>query len=211
MKQPVNLKGKLAAGATGLMVMSLSVAGVELHTQLEGNKLTAYADPATKADPWTICGGATGWITVDGKRIRVVKGLTLTAKQCEAVNHEIAEDARAILNTCVTRPLNQNQSNGLILFTINVGPAACTSTAIKRVNAGDFFGAAKALLAWSCAPTKDPRYPFAHCGPRKRQMPGLLSRRKLEASLLNTPVLPFQRSLMGNIAAANAKLLEDAQ
>lgn len=215
MKQPVKKgkvggKGALFAGALTTTVLPLSVAGEEHLTRLEGERLTAYADPATKGDPWTICKGATGWIEFDGQRVRVTQGMTLTRAQCKQVDHVIAERTRLAMSKCITYPLNQNQSNAVIIFAINVGTGgACGSTPIRLINAGDFKGAAIAMTKWSCAPSNDPRYPHAHCG-KKRQMPGLLSRRQFEGSLLLKPDVPFQPDLDSAMARANAKLLEDA-
>ncbi len=203
--------GKSAVTGLGA-VLALSLAGQAYHTQLEGNPFSAYADPATRGDPWAICGGVTGQAHFDGTAVAVVKGLTLTADQCGQANAWVAETYREGLSRCVTRPLTQNQSDGLILFAVNVGvPTACASSVVRKVNAGDFDGAAKSLELYSCAASTNPRYPHAHCGPVKRQMPGLLNRRRFEAALLRKPDWAAHADTAGNLVAANARLREDAK
>ena len=203
-------KTALGLGAAGC-VMTMSTYGYGQYERLEGNKLVAYADPATKGDPWTICAGATGKIYYDGLVVTVRKGLVLTSAQCKQVNDHILEVTRAGLNRCITRRLSQSQSDGLTLFAINIGTGGtCNGSVGRYVNAGDFASAEKVMWLYSCAPSTNPKYPHAHCGPAKRQMPGLLSRRKFEGSLMTAGDV-FNRPAADLLAIANHKALGDAK
>lgn len=75
----------------------------------------------------------------------------------------------------ITQPLNQNQFNALASFTFNCGVGALqTSTVRRKLNNGDYQGAADALLMW--------------CKAGGKVNAGLLNRRKDERRLFLTPV-----------------------
>lgn len=76
----------------------------------------------------------------------------------------------------ITQPLNQNQFNALASFTFNCGVGALqTSTVRRKLNNGDYQGAADALLMW--------------CKAGGKVNTGLLNRRKDERRLFLTPVV----------------------
>lgn len=210
----VGVAGIVGAG----LVLALSDSEHKELKAFERTVLTAYPDPATKnhpvyrGKPWTICSGATGTIYYDGKAVIVQPGLTLTAEQCQQVDDHIAETYRAGLERCVTRRLNQSQSDALIIHAVNVGvPTACKGSVVRNVNAGKWQEAADAMLLYSCARTNDLRYPEAHCGPGRRQMPGLLRRRQYEAKLLLKPALSLPQPVRDRMLEAQRAELEAAQ
>lgn len=71
-------------------------------------------------------------------------------------------------------PLTQNQYDALVSFTYNVGPGGVQgSTVQKRLNAGDYKGAADAMLMWNKATVNG----------KKQVLRGLTNRRKAERKL----------------------------
>ena len=121
---------------------------------------------------WTIGYGQTG--SYYGKRVR--GGMTTTKALAHAWlrDHSIKtyEDA---VTQAVKVPLNQNQFDALVSFTYNVGVGALKqSTALRKLNAGDYAGAADALTMW----TKF----------KGKVLAGLVRRRKEERALFLTPV-----------------------
>ena len=121
---------------------------------------------------WTIGYGQTG--RYYGKRVR--KGMTTTKALAHAWlrDHSIKtyEDA---VTQAVKVPLNQNQFDALASFAYNVGVGALKqSTALRKLNAGDYAGAADALTMWT------------RCN--GEVLPGLVRRRKEERALFLTPV-----------------------
>jgi len=77
------------------------------------------------------------------------------------------------VNNAVTVPLNQDQFDALVSFTFNLGEGNLkSSTLLKKVNAGDFAGAAQEFQRWNKAGGK--------------VLPGLTRRRACEALLFQS-------------------------
>ena len=149
--------------------MKTSEKGLAMIESFEGCLLKA----SNKLDGvWTIGYGQTG--RYYGKRVR--RGMTTTKAEAHAWlrDHSIKtyEDA---VTQAVKVPLNQNQFDALVSFTYNVGVGALKqSTALRKLNAGDYAGAADALTMWT------------KC--RRKVLAGLVRRRKEERTLFLTPV-----------------------
>lgn len=149
--------------------MRISEKGLAMIEKFEGCLLKA----SNKLDGvWTIGYGQTG--RYYGKRVR--RGMTTTKAEAHAWlrDHSIKtyEDA---VTQAVKVPLNQNQFDALVSFTYNVGIGALKqSTALRKLNAGDYAGAADALTMWT------------KC--RRKVLAGLVRRRKEERALFLTPV-----------------------
>ena len=149
--------------------MKISEKGLSMIERFEGCLLKA----SNKRDGvWTIGYGQTG--SYYGKRVR--RGMTTTKALAHAWlrDHSIKtyEDA---VTQAVKVPLNQNQFDALVSFTYNVGVGAFKqSTALRKLNAGDYAGAADALTMWT------------KC--RRKVLAGLVRRRKEERALFLTPV-----------------------
>ncbi len=149
--------------------MKISEKGLTMIESFEGCLLKA----SNKLDGvWTIGYGQTG--RYYGKRVR--RGMTTTKAEAHAWlrDHSIKtyEDA---VTQAVKVPLNQNQFDALVSFTYNVGIGALKqSTALRKLNAGDYAGAADALTMWT------------KC--RRKVLAGLVRRRKEERALFLTPV-----------------------
>ena len=149
--------------------MRISEKSLAMIEKFEGCLLKA----SNKLDGvWTIGYGQTG--RYYGKRVR--RGMTTTKAEAHAWlrDHSIKtyEDA---VTQAVKVPLNQNQFDALVSFTYNVGVGALKqSTALRKLNAGDYAGAADALTMWTKCKGKG--------------LAGLVRRRKEERALFLTPV-----------------------
>ena len=146
--------------------MDYSLAARKALTEaFEGLRLTAYPDPASGGDPWTIGYGHTGR--------DVVPGLVITAQQADALL--VADIAAAIgaVRTQVKAPLTQHQFDALVDFTFNVGAGNLQKSSLLRlVNAGLFAQADLEFAKWVKAAGKI--------------MPGLVARRAGEAKWFAT-------------------------
>jgi lysozyme len=131
----------------------------------EGCKLTAYPDPASGGDPWTIGYGATG--------AGISKGVVWTQAHAD---QRLEDDLRRFgisVDSLVHVPLMARQKAALVDFTYNVGPGSLgTSTLLRKLNDGDFAGAADQFPSWNIASGK--------------VMSGLVTRRMRERSLFLT-------------------------
>ena len=149
--------------------MKISEKGLSMIERFEGCLLKA----SNKLDGvWTIGYGQTG--RYYGKRVR--RGMTTTKALAHAWlrDHSIKtyEDA---VTQAVKVPLNQNQFDALVSFAYNVGVGALKqSTTLRKLNAGDYAGAADALTMWTKCNGKG--------------LAGLVRRRKEERALFLTPV-----------------------
>ena len=150
--------------------MSTSVAGRKAITAHEGNVLTAYPDPATGGEPWTIGVGHTSAAGLP----KVVKGMRITAAQSDEILSRDLKTFEAGVRSAVKVPLNQNEFDALVSLAFNIGLGAFSkSTLVKKLNAGDRAGAADQFLVWNKAAGK--------------VMKGLSSRRASERSLFLKP------------------------
>lgn len=131
----------------------------------EGCKLTAYPDPASGAEPWTIGYGATG--------ADIHQGTVWTQAQAEARLQAYLARFGAAVDVVVISAITPNQKAALVDFAYNVGVGAFSqSTLLRLLNSGDLAGAAAQFNAWTYADGK--------------QMPGLIVRRQRERDLFTT-------------------------
>lgn len=151
--------------------MKVSAAGRKAIAGHEGARLKAYPDPATGGEPWTI---GVGHTSAAGPP-KVVKGMTITEEECdEILSRDLATFEEAV-EKAVKVPLNQNQFDALVSFTFNVGAGNLQkSTLLRRLNQGDYRGAAEQFGAWNKAAGK--------------VMKGLVTRRADERALFLRPV-----------------------
>lgn len=133
---------KQVALGTGSIVLA-SASLLAFVGNWEGNKPVAYADALAYGVP-TVCGGHTG------PDVRV--GDVWSKAKCDAVLHKDVVKHGAGILACTKVPINQNTYNALTSWAFNVGlNAACESTLIKLLNAGDLAGACDQLLRWDMA------------------------------------------------------------
>ncbi|CNJ00105.1 putative phage lysozyme [Yersinia frederiksenii] len=125
--------------------MQISDNGISKLKVEEGERLTGYKD--SRGIP-TVGVGHTG--VVDGKPVAV--GMVITKdKSSDLLRSDLAWVEKAIA-TNVKAPLTQNQYDALCSLVFNIGPTAfANSTVLKRLNAGDYKGAADAFLMWKKA------------------------------------------------------------
>lgn len=116
---------------------------IDLIKRYEGYSDKAYPDPGTGGSPWTIGYGHTRGVR---------PGDTCTKEQAEAWVHEDVADAVRAVQDYVRVPLSQGQFDALVSFVYNVGVHNFnTSTLLKKVNMGDFEGAAEEFPRWNRA------------------------------------------------------------
>lgn len=126
-----------------LAVAVVSAFGLQYLVTLEGYKLKAYPDGA---GVWTICVGHT-------KGVR--QGQTATRAQCDKWLEEDLRYFSHVVRTSVRQPVTQNQFDALVIFAFNIGETKFkSSTLLRKLNAGDFIGAANEFPRWN--KIKDP-------------------------------------------------------
>ena len=125
--------------------MQTSEKGIALIKQFEGCKLTAYQD---SVGVWTI---GYGWTQpVDGKPIRA--GMTIKQETAERLLKTGLVSYESDVSRLVKVGLTQEQFDALVSFTYNLGSRSLsTSTLLRKLNAGDYAGAADEFLRWNKA------------------------------------------------------------
>ena len=124
--------------------MNYSKNGLHLTENFEGLRLTAYPDPATHGDPWTIGYGHTG--------AEVHQGMTITQDQAEEFLMQDVQKAVQTVNSKEHTDLTQNEFDALVDFVFNCGAGNFAgSTLLKKINAGDTEGAALEFQKWDKA------------------------------------------------------------
>lgn len=140
------------APIAALVLSGAALIGIALH---EGYRDRAYDDGAGVQ---TIGFGSTAGVK-PGERITVERALIRLG--ADVAKHETE------LRRCVTVPLYQQEWDAYVSWAYNVGTgAACGSTLVKKLNAGDYPGACRELLRWTRAGGKE--------------LPGLVKRRQAE-------------------------------
>ena len=120
--------------------MKPSERGLALIRQFEGLRLAAYKD---------IAGVKTiGFGTTNGVKM----GDTITRDEADRLLLEDAQRFADHVKALVKVPLNQNQTDALVSFVYNVGPAAFgKSTMLKLINQGLLEDAANQFVRWNRA------------------------------------------------------------
>lgn len=143
--------------------MQTSSAGRAAIMQREGVVLTAYPDPATGGEPWTI---GVGHTSAAGPS-KVTKGMKITRAEADQILSRDLRTFEAAVNSAVRVPLSQNEFDALVSLAFNIGSGAFKkSTLVRKLNAGDRKGAADQFLVWNKAGGK--------------VLKGLVNRRKSE-------------------------------
>ena len=152
--------------------MRTSNRGIELIKAHEGLRLDAYPDPAKGWEVPTIGYGHT---TAAGPPV-VKRGMRITAQEADAILRGDVVKVENYVTILTHVPLTQNQFDALVSFTFNLGPGNLErSTLRKKLNAGDYKGAADEFHSWKYGGGK--------------VMPGLVKRRAAEARLFMEPVV----------------------
>ena len=129
--------------------MRASENGITLIKAFEGCRLTAYQD---SVGVWTI---GYGWTQpVDGKSVS--KGMVITQQKADDLLKQGIVQYENGVNSLVKVQLNQNQFDVLVDFAYNLGVNALKgSTLLKKLNAGDYAGAANEFTKWNKAGGKE--------------------------------------------------------
>ena len=124
--------------------MSAYAVAAALARKWEGCRLTAYPDPATGGDPYTIGYGATG--------PGIHKGVTWTQQQADK---RLEQDVTRFVDgvrSMLKRPATDNQLGAMTSLAYNIGIGAFRrSTLLRLFNAGDAVGAGKQFDRWNKA------------------------------------------------------------
>lgn len=125
--------------------MQTSEKGVALIKVFEGCKLTAYQD---SVGVWTI---GYGWTQpVDGKPVR--PGMVIDQETADRLLKTGLVSYENDVSRLVKVKLSQGQFDALVSFAYNLGARALsTSTLLKKLNAGDYAGAANEFPRWNKA------------------------------------------------------------
>lgn len=151
--------------------MPVNAEALKLIMSHEGLRLQAYPDPA---HGWSVPTIGYGHTSAGGPP-KVTKGMSITEAEAEAIlRQDLAYVVREV-ERLVTVPLNENQKGALASFTFNLGAGNfSSSTLLRKLNAGDYLGAAGEFERWVYGAGK--------------VMPGLERRRRDEKDLFLKPV-----------------------
>lgn len=184
------------------MTRKITQAGREMIKGFEG---IMDGDPSTvNLDPYLCPSGVwtIGWgHSITYKNGRQIRGLNNKAKAYalfpDGITMEQAEELLSqdlvIYEDAVERlvkvDLNENQFAALVSFCFNIGATAFnTSTLLKKLNAGDYNGAAAELPKWVKG--------FSPKTGKKEALPGLVKRREAERLMFMRPLFVAPKPLM---------------
>lgn len=123
---------------TTLSALTLSAAALVGLLVNEGYRENAYIP--VPGDVPTIGFGTTGGVKM-GQKTTPEKALQRSLSDVQKFE--------GALKACVTVPLTQGEYDAYISLSYNIGSGAfCRSTLVKKLNAGDYAGACKAILDW---------------------------------------------------------------
>ena len=151
--------------------MQTSDQGLALIKAHEGLRLEAYPDAGYGWDRATVGYGHTSQAGPPD----VTRGMRITAAQAEQILRDDLRKFEGYVTSAVHVPLTQAQFDALVSWTFNLGPGNLkTSTMLRKLNAGDYQGAADEMLRWNKSNGK--------------VLAGLTKRREAERALFLTPV-----------------------
>lgn len=140
----------------------------------EGRELKTYRDLAGIP---TACDGITGADAVLGKTYTHAECDALLTKHLNRIDKQVAK--------CVAVPTSDNERAAILHFAYNIGPTAfCTSTMARRLNVGDYQGAADQILRWSFVRINGT---LRDCNEARWKCAGIPRRRTAERDLFLTP------------------------
>lgn len=172
---PANIKAanEVINGLPPVTHRKTGKAGIDLMHSFEGcekkrpdGKFEAYLCPAKV---WTIGWGSTGKDPFNGGTIKA--GTVWTQEQCDLrFEQHLATFEAGVREGLNGKPVSQPQFDAMVCLAYNIGVGAFQrSTVLRKHNAGDFDGAARAFMMWNKANGKVLR--------------GLTRRREAEAAL----------------------------
>lgn len=119
--------------------MTVSQSGRQMIEDFEGLRLAAYQD------------GGGIWTLGFGHTAGVQKGDTCTREQADNwLAYDLETRAEHPVSHLVKVPLTQNQFDALCSLCFNIGAGNfANSTVLRRLNQGDYVGAAEAIPMWN--------------------------------------------------------------
>ncbi len=126
----------------GVGVTALGAAAIALIGGYEGLRLKSYPDVI---GVWTVCYGET-------KNVR--KGQSFTKSECDAKLANRLVEFEQGMRRCLKNPdsIKPGPYKAFLSLSYNVGTGAfCTSSVVRKANAGDMRGACDALLLYNRA------------------------------------------------------------
>ena len=161
--------------------MKASANARRIKEYFEGREYKAYPDPGSKdGKPWTIGIGHTG--------AEVVEGLVWNDAQIDAAFEKDCERFENAINNMVKVTLNQFQFDALVCIVFNIGASALQgSTLLRKLNSGDYTGAANEFARW--------------CRNDGKKMLGLYRRRMAEKLLFGGESAEFAINQAAKITA----------
>lgn len=163
--------------------MQATEAAKKTLKEREGLRLEAYQD---QKGVWTI-----GW-----GHTPATKGMRITETQAEAL---FASDVKAMedaINRSVRVKISQEMFDALLIFVFNIGAAAfSTSTMLKKINAGNFEGAAAEFPKWNKITMPDGK---------KIVSDGQVKRRAIEESIFRSGIEAVKKAAPGITVAVIA-------
>jgi len=124
----------------------MSDQGRHLLEGREGVRLKAYRDVV---GVWTIGIGHTAAAGEPAPKA----GMTITAEQADAIFERDLVQYEEAVSSAVKVAISQTQFDALVSLTFNIGIGAFKkSTVLRKLNAGDYAGAAQAFLLWRKPP-----------------------------------------------------------
>ena len=139
---------------------------LDIIREFEGFREQAYVD----TDGTPVIGY--GLSKVDGRKVRL--GDRISVAKADSVLSKQVLELQEQIESMVKVELNSNQLSALSSFAFNVGIYGLeSSTLLKKLNAGDYFGAANEFTRWNKATIRGNKMPLA----------GLTRRREAEKQL----------------------------
>lgn len=150
-----------------MTILTPSRACFDLIKRFESCRLSAYPDPGSGGDPWTIGWGSTG--------PDIHRGTVWTQAQCDArLALDVSRFADKVEKLIGGAPTTQHQFDAMVSLAYNIGQGnLASSTLLRKHRAGDHAGAAEEFHKWNKA--------------AGRVLPGLVKRRAAESLLYSTP------------------------
>ena len=125
-------------------------AALDLICEFEGFEPKWYPDPA---HGWKVPTVGYGHTDAAGEpKFAKTKDKTFTKAEARLILERDLAQYAAVVKKAVHVPINDNQYGALVSFTFNLGPSNfLKSTLLKKLNAGDYEGAAAEFKRWNRA------------------------------------------------------------
>jgi len=126
--------------------MNIGDRGLDLIRAFEGFRAEPYRDAVGVP---TIGYGSTYY--PDGQRVRI-SDPPITREQATDLMMQVLREFEDGINAALRVEVTQNQYDALVCWAFNIGvSAAQNSTLMKKLNSGDYSGAADQFLRWNRA------------------------------------------------------------